>query len=262
MVVSGLPASAARRPGLRKDGGPCRDWRRMKALLACCLVLSNPAIALSCDGRQAHSGATAPIWVELYTSQGCSSCPPAERWLAALPSDTLAFAFHLDYWDYLGWRDRFARPEFAQRQREQRAVNGARGLYTPQVVVDGRDRLDWLRWQPGAAQAARLRIALRASAGQVQARIEALPGEPLPKLAGSWLVTQRGLVTEVAAGENGGRRLQHEHVVRQEQRLAPFEAREGQSLSFRPEAEGDVSLLLTDAQSGRPIQGLRLRCSA
>ena len=83
--------------------------------------------------------------VELYTSEGCNSCPPADRWLSTLKADpaVVALAFHVDYWDRLGWKDRFASAAFTARQAAQQATNGARFSYTPQVVVDGRDRNDW-----------------------------------------------------------------------------------------------------------------------
>src|SRR6476659_2802738 len=93
----------------------------------------------------------APV-VELYTSEGCNSCPPADRWLSKLKADpaVVALAFHVDYWDRLGWKDRFASAAFTQRQAAQQATNGARFSYTPQVVVDGRDRTDWSAASPGA----------------------------------------------------------------------------------------------------------------
>ena len=106
--------------------------------------------------------ARAPNVVELYTSEGCSSCPPADKWLAALPrgESVLALAFHVDYWDHLGWRDRFASPAHTARQYALQAGSGARFVYTPQVLVNGRD---WPGWRhsdtlPGASASA---VALR-----------------------------------------------------------------------------------------------------
>ena len=91
------------------------------------------------DACTARSAATVPPVVELYTSEGCNSCPPADRWLSKLKADpsVVALAFHVDYWDRLGWKDRFASAAFTARQAEQQASNGARFSYTPQVVVDG-----------------------------------------------------------------------------------------------------------------------------
>ncbi len=98
-----------------------------------------------------------PTLVELYTSEGCSSCPPADRWLSQLKGqdDVVALAFHVDYWDRLGWKDRFASAEHTQRQAQQQRSNGARFSYTPQVVVNGRDRPSWGGPVAGEATAAR-----------------------------------------------------------------------------------------------------------
>jgi len=81
-----------------------------------------------------------PLVIELYTSQGCSSCPPAEALLGELAdrTDVLPLAFHVDYWDDLGWRDRFALPAAAQQQRWWATANGLPGVFTPQLIIDGR----------------------------------------------------------------------------------------------------------------------------
>ena len=107
--------------------------------------LSITAAAQGAASCQAVSGPRQVQLVELYTSEGCSSCPPADRWLSTLKGrpDVLAAAFHVAYWDHLGWRDRFASAAFTARQSQQQRSSGARFVYTPQVLVDGRD---WRRW--------------------------------------------------------------------------------------------------------------------
>ena len=95
--------------------------------------------------------------IELYTSEGCSSCPPADKWLSTLKGKpVVAQAFHVGYWDYIGWVDRFANPLFAARQREMAALNHLQGVYTPQVLRNGRDWRDYARALEGdtAARAA------------------------------------------------------------------------------------------------------------
>ena len=95
-------------------------------------------ITISSNGQQ-----TAVL--ELYTSEGCSSCPSADRWLAALVEvpndelDVLALAFHVDYWDYLGWKDRFGSPRYTSRQRQLGSNNNQRTIYTPEFFVDGKE---------------------------------------------------------------------------------------------------------------------------
>jgi len=86
---------------------------------------------------------TRPVVVELYTSQGCSSCPPADEILAAMAADPsiIALALHVDYWDYLGWKDDFASPQFTSRQKAYAKAIGDRMIYTPQMIVGGVDRI-------------------------------------------------------------------------------------------------------------------------
>ena len=102
--------------------------------------------------------------IELYTSEGCSSCPPADRWLSSLKGTAaeggaVVQAFHVSYWDYIGWIDRFASPAYTVRQREVAAWNGKSGIYTPQLVRNGQDWRDYSRALDGA-QPARARITL------------------------------------------------------------------------------------------------------
>jgi hypothetical protein len=108
-------------------------------------IASQPAIAAG--ACRAASGDTTRPLVELYTSEGCDSCPPADRWLSATFADprqpAIALAFHVDYWDRLGWKDRFADARYTARQHAAAAANGATFVYTPQLLVQGREA----RWQ-------------------------------------------------------------------------------------------------------------------
>ncbi|MEO6746137.1 MAG: DUF1223 domain-containing protein, partial [Caldimonas sp.] len=156
--------------------------------------------------------------VELYTSEGCNSCPPADRWLSKLKTDpqTIALAFHVDYWDRLGWKDRFASPAYTQRQAEQQKVSGARFSYTPQVVVDGADRKDWSSIATplqARSAAAPVDLELVRDGRRVVATIAATPNAP-KRLAAYWAVTEQDHVTAVKAGENEGVTLKHDNVVR------------------------------------------------
>ncbi|MBC7663124.1 MAG: DUF1223 domain-containing protein, partial [Caulobacter sp.] len=97
---------------------PRRAFATLSLVLATVAAAGAPMAASAASLCSARSAATVPAIVELYTSEGCSSCPPAERWLSAFKGrdDVVALAFHVDYWDGLGWKDRFARPQFTQRQ--------------------------------------------------------------------------------------------------------------------------------------------------
>src|SRR5256885_16057749 len=96
-----------------------------------------------------ESGETQGTLIELFTSEGCSSCPPAEKWLSGLKSNQelwkriVPVAFHVDYWDRLGWRDRFAKPEFTARQQRYAAAWGGDSVYTPGFVVNGKEWRGW-----------------------------------------------------------------------------------------------------------------------
>ena len=110
-----------------------------RLLLIACLIAS-PVFAA--DEITTMSNGKQTAVVELYTSEGCSSCPSADRWLAALIEvpkdelDVLALAFHVDYWDYLGWKDRFGSPKYTSRQRQLGANNSQRSIYTPEFFVE------------------------------------------------------------------------------------------------------------------------------
>ena len=179
----------------------------------------------------ATSGARTTPLVELYTSEGCSSCPPADRWLAASfrpdpgAPRAIALAFHVDYWDRLGWKDRFASARFTERQHDAMRANRGRFVYTPQVLIQGRDFPDWQRAALAdaaieAASARRPRAAITLAA---QARPDALAVQARAQIAnpadrpGARLfvaLADSGLASEVNAGENRGERLAHDHVVR------------------------------------------------
>jgi hypothetical protein len=234
------------------------------------VAASTHAVAQAPSSCSARSGtAIAPI-VELYTSEGCSSCPPADRWLSTLKTDpaALAFAFHVDYWDYIGWKDRFAHPVHGARQGQQQAVNGARVRYTPQVVLNGADRPGWpalrtpLAAPPGPAVVG---IALERDGDTVKATVSPLAGAPA-RLAAWWAVTEHGHTSRVLAGENDGETLKHDFVVREFRPVAAWSTSPSSELRYTPSRPADaahprqLSLVVVDATSGKPLQALRLAC--
>lgn len=179
----------------------------------------------------ARSGATVPRVVELYTSEGCDSCPPADRWLSSVAAqpDVVALGFHVDYWDRLGWKDRFGSPAHTERQRRLQSTSGVPFSYTPQVIVDGRDWRGWpglpRRAQP-AAGAASLQLRQDGPIATVERLGDAVAMAPstaatdrpggLAATAGwsaYWAVTEDGHQSEVRAGENRGATLRHDRVV-------------------------------------------------
>jgi hypothetical protein len=234
-------------------------------------ALPGPITGGAAPTCSAHSGAVAPAVVELYTSEGCSSCPPADRWLSRLKAEpgVVVLAFHVDYWDRLGWKDRFASPAYTQRQAQQQAVSGARFSYTPQVIVNGVDRPDWPRAAlVGTPRPARVDVQLTRDADRVTAIVAPLKGAPA-RLAAYWALTEQNHATAVKAGENEGATLQHDHVVRAYQPVPPWTAHPDAppaTLYFNELSALDsahprlVNLIVVDADTGRPVQAAKLGC--
>lgn len=224
---------------------------------------------------EARSPPTAVPVVELYTSEGCSSCPPADRWVSRLRGDPRAvvLSFHVDYWDGLGWKDRFAQARFSARQRDQLAVNGARQPYTPQVVVNGRDLPGWHQLAPtalpGASKPAAVSLHLRrVDGGGYQATVLGLSQAPA-RLQAYWAVTEGPHQTAVKAGENQGERLSHDFIVSEWQPVPGWVAgpNGSHSLDFTPGAPAlgstharQVNLVVLDEHSQRPVQAIKLGC--
>ncbi len=169
------------------------------------------------------SKATVPTVIELYTSEGCNSCPPADQWLSQAVAKTrgmkdnnvIPLAFHVDYWDYIGWKDAFAQPAFSQRQSALARSGGASGVYTPQIFVNGKDDRSWTRGG-GLASTAPASVKFNLTS-QWQGDGVVLSGklaDANPAVRLRYAVTENGLVTAVKAGENRGETLRHDAVVR------------------------------------------------
>ncbi len=212
---------------------------------------------------EARSGAMPPAVVELYTSEGCSSCPPADQWLSALKgrSDVVALAFHVNYWDKLGWPDRFATPATTERQHEVQRSAGASYVYTPQVVLNGRDLRGWSSAKISALPASPVTLMLAREGNQVRASV----GGSTQALAGYWAVLEDGHASRVKAGENAGATLAHDHVVTLYRPVAAWSpAGASKTLTLDLPASGTqarrVAFVVTDAAGGKPLQAVVLGC--
>ena len=173
-----------------------------------------------------------PVVVELFTSEGCSSCPPADALLSRLAAEQpvagawiIPLGLHVTYWDQLGWKDPASLPAATARQQDYGRVFGEDRVYTPQAVIDGRDEVvgssaaGVTRAVAAAAKRPHARVSLAASltaAGTIVARVEVtdVPSEVKEKLRTLVLLTEDGLSSVVTRGENGGRTLRHDAVVR------------------------------------------------
>jgi hypothetical protein len=191
-------------------------------LLPAILALLLPSLAAANQPVPAGT-APQPVVVELFTSQGCSSCPPADDYLGELARrrDVVALSFHVDYWDYIGWRDPFASPAATERQRDYARSLGLRMVYTPQMVIGGRkdavgsDRAAVQRLIEEAARQQQLEIGFsRDEGGRFYVELPAQPG--FGGTASVWLAMfDREHETRVGRGENAGATLESYNVVRE-----------------------------------------------
>ena len=178
---------------------------------------------------------TPPILVELFTSQGCSSCPPADRLLSALAAsddDIITLAFHVDYWNYIGWTDPFSSSDWSDRQRRYAHALEARQIYTPQMVVNGRrhgvgsdqtDVASMIRAAAADETAGRIEIEITKSTNsslsfRLHPRLEAHAEDE--ELVAWVALVEDGLETPVGKGENARRTLRNDRVVRRFERAA------------------------------------------
>ncbi|MDO7854143.1 DUF1223 domain-containing protein [Hymenobacter convexus] len=170
--------------------------------------------------------ARVPVVVELFTSEGCSSCPAADAALRELEAaqavpgaDVIVLGEHVDYWNKLGWKDAFSAPAFTARQRQYAQQFGT-GSYTPQAVVNGRYELvgsHTSELKAAVAKAATLptaALSLTVDHGQAQVHVRSLPADT-PAVEVLLALTESGLSSQVGRGENSGRLLRHAAVVRQ-----------------------------------------------
>jgi len=206
-----------------------------------------------------------PVVVELFTSQGCSSCPPADAYVGKLSgrSDVLALSFHVDYWDDLGWRDRFALAQSVERQNIYARNLRSSSVYTPQLVVDGRE--DYLG-SDGKAIARALSesrdgvpVGVSLRDAEILVEIGAQPNGPASDVM--LVAYLRHAVSAVGRGENAGRTLEEFNIVRDIRALGPWK---GQVQTFHvarsslPPDATDVAVLVQPSGQG-PIIGAAAR---
>ena len=192
----------------------------------------------------------APVLVELFTSQGCSSCPPADRLLSRIGAGddvdgavVIPLSFHVDYWNYIGWQDPFSSAEWSQRQSSYAEAFDSRRVYTPQLVINGRRDCvgsdekrvrEEIARAAGEGTAGRLQLELQAGDDPriLNLDIDAMIDSATRETAGDrWSVMvavfENGLETPVSRGENGGRKLRNSHVVRSLQQAFALSAQPG-----------------------------------
>ena len=219
-------------------------WKRIIAMIA--LLIPTAACSAPVPARQQV--------IELYQSQGCSSCPPANAVLNGLADrkDLLTLSFSVTYWDYLGWKDRFATPAFTQRQYDYAAGAHRQGVQTPQMVINGRGFITGTT--AGEVDTALKHYARTAPEPDIAATAAKVTVGQGSGHGTVWLVRYDPGVLEVpiSAGENNGRTLPHRHIVRQLTRLGDWT---GAAASFARPAptQGLAEAILVQDGKGGPI---------
>ena len=231
----------------------------------------------------ATSGPQRVAVLELYTSEGCDSCSSADKWVSELPARKLtservvALAFHVDYWNELGWVDRFSQPLFSARQRDQSRRRGASFVYTPQLLLNGRDyrrallfddfesKVKALNQQAPQAQ---IRVKLVRSTGALDSQVDVHAESVRERHPEVYLALyENNLATAVKGGENRGRVLTHDFVVRE--LVGPLALDDKGRLSYAHEfAVGagwkpqdlHVAAFVQDPRSGDVLQALAAAC--
>ena len=224
------------------------------------LALAAALIALGALGARAQSAVEPRAVVELFTSQGCSSCPPADALVLDLAKNPalIAITLPVTYWDYLGWKDTLGKDAFAKRQKFYAKARGDGQVYTPQIVVNGtahlvgsdKDEVEKaVRQLPASGFEAR--IVLKETAGELEVEVKP-SATPEDRKAGIWLLqTTRQVTVPITRGENQGRTLSYANVVRGMQRIGDWNGRETR-LSVplagirTPDADGYVVVVQAD----------------
>jgi hypothetical protein len=214
----------------------------------------------------AQSASTLTPVIELYTSEGCSSCPPADQWVSTLKTanakgQVVAQAFHVNYWDYIGWTDRFAAPVHTVRQRQISAANRLDGIYTPQLVKNGVTTRGF-NSSITSTEPARAQIQLNQTAdNSFEANIT--PSDAQTAWTAYFTVTEHGHTSRVTAGENKGEHLAHDFVVRQYVPLGSYSGAQKlklSTLSATAQHPRQINLVVTESKTGKPLQALSAGC--
>jgi hypothetical protein len=257
-------------------------WR----LLLLSALLASPSLSAASENASvknqcsATSAKHAVALLELYTSEGCSSCPPADAWLSRLPPHGLSaeqvvlLALHVDYWNYIGWEDPFSQHQFTQRQRRMGTMNHLATIYTPQFLLNGRDLRHWyqtsyvsdkiahINAMPPAAQIKLKLVYADSNRLRIGADVRIVNAAASSRAELFLAVYENRLSRQVTAGENAGRTLHHNFVARK--LLGPFPAAQSQvthevalASDWKREDLG-VAAFVQDRRNGEVLQALAM----
>ncbi|MGH6851631.1 MAG: DUF1223 domain-containing protein [Methylocella sp.] len=240
-----------------KPGGPLTAFSNRSILVACARAAM--VVVACCNlGAGPFPSTTINYVGELFTSQGCSSCPPADLWLTSIARKPgiVAVSFHVDYWDYIGWRDTLASPAFTARQKAYAAAHGEANVYTPQAIVNGLadaaggDRAEIeqaIKSTKGVDGALSVPMRRAGTSGHFSVEVAEGGGGPAGVFA---LRVARASTVQILRGENAGRSITYTNVVRAINKLGDWT---GRTVTFDlPGAAGDGEGFVVLVQKGTP----------
>lgn len=215
-----------------------------------------------------HSDDTPPVVVELFTSQGCSSCPPADALLHELAKqpEVIALSLHVDYWDYIGWKDGFALPGHGERQKSYAHLAGRRMVYTPQIVVNGVDTLNGTKPMAlekliRAHSAKPAQVALSVARPDTQSvQVEIAPAEtqvdgPMDLVIVLYSPSEK---VDIRRGENAGRTISYTNVVQSWHPMGRWSGQASERFTLNDALRGDGVVLVQRAGNGPIVAAARL----
>ena len=232
------------------------QMRKIAKILAAALMLASPALAEN-----------DPVVVELYTSQGCSSCPPADAFLHKLADrdDVIALAMHVDYWDYIGWKDIFASAENTKRQRAYARAGGRKMIYTPQMVINGsdhvvgnrpRDVLEVINKHKSSAAPVSLDVTRQGNKVTIRGTAEKpRNGDMTVQLV---RYTPRAVV-DIKRGENAGRKLSYANIVTDLEVLGSWNARKPLAMQATVQGDDPVDIIVQQKNAGPVVAAARIK---
>ena len=230
--------------------------RLLAPLVSLCLLLAAPGWAED----------DMPVVVELFTSQGCSSCPPADELMQELADrdDVIALALHVDYWDYIGWKDRFADPLHTERQRNYARIAGRKSIYTPQMIVNGKDSIvgaramdlaDAIQAHRGRDGGVSLQVSRKGDVLTVWARNRGGHGAMVVHM----LRYLRDREVKITKGENAGRRLHYTNIVQNWTVLTRWPGKDELAIEAPVPGDEPVVVLIQAAEQGPILAAARLK---
>ena len=238
-------------------------------LLAISLTALFSPLLIANEPVTVKSGLYQTAVIELYTSEGCSSCPPADRWLNQLtkvPSnelDKLILAFHVDYWDYIGWKDIYANPAFTNRQRHLARLNQQNSVYTPEFFVNGSEArgtqsvVNKIQSSNKVLSTIDMELTLQQQNNNIVISLASKFDPTILNLV-RFVVYENNLSSNVEKGENAGKNLHHQRVVRYLSPKKTLKPESSHSIQIKP--EWNVNQLgvgaFVQSKSGRHIQAV------